>query len=146
MHEVKKTFSSGFSQPLEWFYSVPDFSKQTFGSLKRLISMQCHLSNYWLTHLLCQKPSTDEHSGLNIPDKKGKKMKQSNWHILAKDVNVTDWMELMILLSNTPFILCSSSLPQPLHSTKNVCHAFWCEIKNILLCEESLKPFASASK
>ena len=56
MHEVKKTFSSGFSQPLEWFYSVPDFSKQTFGSLKRLISMQCHLSNYWLTHLLCQKP------------------------------------------------------------------------------------------
>ena len=93
----KKTFSSGFSQPLEWFYSVPDFSKQTFGSLKRLISMQCHLSNYWLTHLMCQKSSTDEQSALNINRKKGKKTKQWQSHILAKDVNVTDWMELMIV-------------------------------------------------
>ena len=43
------------------------------------------------------KASTDEQSALNINRKKGKKTKQWQSHILAKDVNVTDWMELMIV-------------------------------------------------
>ena len=44
-----------------------------------------------------KKSSTDEQSALNINRKKGKKTKQWQSHILAKDVNVTDWMELMIV-------------------------------------------------
>ena len=91
-----KLLSFCSSRPLEWF------STKTFGFIE---AVETKMPSVKLNP--CQKSSTDEHSGLNIPDKKGKKMKQSNWHILAKDVNMTDWMELMILLSNigSPFIL-----------------------------------------
>ena len=71
----------------------------------------------------CQKSSTDEQSGLNISHKKGKKMEQSDWHILAKDVNVTDWMCCLTL---DLLLYSSSSFPQNLRTTLQ----FWsCEKK-----------------
>ena len=77
----------------------------------------------------CQKSSTDEQSGLNISHKKGKKMEQSDWHILAKDVNVTDWLCCLTL----DLLLYSNSyFPQNLRST-------------LKLWKESLKPATSAS-